>query len=39
VFRVGGKVPDDPSGPLEEEVLRAGFFDERWQAPAAAGDE
>jgi hypothetical protein len=31
VLKVGGKVPKDPSGPLEEDVVRAGFFDERWQ--------
>lgn len=48
VMKVGGKVPKDPSGPLEEEVVRAGFFDEHWQfagqptperrsAPEAAG--
>jgi dienelactone hydrolase len=31
VLKVGDKVPQDPSGPLEESVVRAGFFDERWQ--------
>jgi poly(3-hydroxybutyrate) depolymerase len=31
VMKVGGKVPKDPSGPLEESVVRAGFFDERWR--------
>ncbi|HEX5273630.1 MAG TPA: prolyl oligopeptidase family serine peptidase, partial [Gemmataceae bacterium] len=42
VMKVGGKVPREPSGPLEESVVRAGFFDERWQlaeepaAPAGA---
>src|SRR5262249_60394133 len=30
VMKVGAKSPDDPSDPLEEEVIRAGFFDERW---------
>src|SRR5262249_19495962 len=35
VLKVGGKVPEDPSGPLEEEVLRAGFCDERWLIPDA----
>ena len=33
VLKVGGKAPAEPSGPLEEEVIRAGFFDERWRAP------
>jgi hypothetical protein len=33
VLKVGGKVPAEPSGPLEEEVIRAGFFDEHWRAP------
>lgn len=33
VLKVGGKVPANPSGPLEEEVIRAGFFDERWLLP------
>lgn len=31
VLKVGGKVPEAPSEPLAEEVLRAGFFDEQWQ--------
>jgi hypothetical protein len=31
VIKVGEKVPKDPSGPLEESVIRAGLFDERWQ--------
>ena len=38
VVQVGGKVPDDPSQPLDETVLRAGFFDEAWQFPEAADD-
>ncbi|HJZ56668.1 MAG TPA: prolyl oligopeptidase family serine peptidase [Gemmataceae bacterium] len=33
VMKVGAKSPDDPSDPLEEEVIRAGFFDERWLPP------
>ena len=33
VFKVGGKVPDNPSEPLDEAVLQAGFFDEQWRAP------
>ncbi|MDB5311789.1 MAG: putative hydrolase, CocE/NonD family [Gemmataceae bacterium] len=33
VMKVGGKVPADPSGLLEVEVLRAGFFDEQWRLP------
>jgi len=41
VMKVGDKVPKEPSVPLEENVVRAGFFDERWQfpePPATAGD-
>ncbi len=41
VMKVGGKIPQDPSAPLEEVVVRAGFFDERWQfaeQPAPAGE-
>jgi hypothetical protein len=34
VLKVGGKVPEKPSELLEEEVLKAGFFDERWQFPS-----
>lgn len=30
VLRVGGKTPVSPSDPLDEEVLRTGFFNERW---------
>lgn len=30
VLKIGSRVPDHPSLPLEEEVVRAGFFDERW---------
>ena len=30
VLKVGAKAPANPSDPLDEEVLRAGFFDERW---------
>ncbi len=30
VLRVGGKTPASPSDPLDEEVLRSGFFNERW---------
>ena len=33
VLKVGAKVPATPSDPLEEEVIRAGFFDERWLLP------
>jgi dienelactone hydrolase len=39
VLQVGDKAPEDPSQPLEETVLKAGFFDEQWQAPGAAGAE
>ncbi len=35
VLKVGDKVPKDPSGPLQESTVRAGFFDERWQLPPA----
>src|SRR5262249_60505025 len=31
VFKVGGKVAQDPSSPPEESAVRAGFFDERWR--------
>jgi hypothetical protein len=30
VLKVGPKSPADPSESLDEEVVRAGFFDERW---------
>lgn len=33
VMKVGGKSPANPSDPLEEDVIRAGFFDERWRLP------
>jgi pimeloyl-ACP methyl ester carboxylesterase len=33
ILKVATKVPNKPSDPLDEEVLRAGFFDERWQMP------
>ena len=33
VLKVGAKVPANPSDALEEEVVRAGFFDERWLLP------
>jgi pimeloyl-ACP methyl ester carboxylesterase len=33
VLEVGDAVPATPSGPLEERVVRAGFFDERWRFP------
>lgn len=35
VLRIGSKVPENASGPLDEEVLRAGFFDEQWRLPSA----
>jgi hypothetical protein len=31
ILKVDDKVPQDPSSPLEESVLKAGFFDEPWQ--------
>jgi pimeloyl-ACP methyl ester carboxylesterase len=37
VLQVGEKTPANPSGPLEEQVAEAGFFDERWQFPRPAG--
>ncbi len=33
ILKVGAKAPVNPSDPLEEEVIRAGFFDERWLLP------
>lgn len=33
VLKVGAKAPANPSDLLEEEVVRAGFFDERWLLP------
>lgn len=31
VLKVGDRLPLQPSGPLEETVLEAGFFDDAWQ--------
>lgn len=31
VLKVGGKAPESPAGPLDEEVLRADYFDEQWR--------
>jgi hypothetical protein len=31
VIKVGDTMPKQPSEPLAEEAIRAGFFDERWQ--------
>jgi dienelactone hydrolase len=39
VFKVGGNAPDDPSEPLEEAVVCAGFFNERWQEPQTADED
>jgi hypothetical protein len=33
VLKVGAKAPANPSEALDEEVIRAGFFDERWLLP------
>jgi poly(3-hydroxybutyrate) depolymerase len=33
VLKVGAKAPANPSEALEEVVIRAGFFDERWLLP------
>jgi hypothetical protein len=38
VLKVGGKVPKDPSGPLTETVVRAGFSGEDWK-PTTTGDK
>jgi pimeloyl-ACP methyl ester carboxylesterase len=34
VLRVGAKAPTNPSDPLDEEVLQAGYCDEQWHIPA-----
>jgi pimeloyl-ACP methyl ester carboxylesterase len=34
VLKVGGKSPENPSEPLDEEVVQAGFCDEQWRIPA-----
>ncbi len=36
ILKVGDKAPTDPSDPLDETVLKAGFFNEEWKFPAAA---
>lgn len=33
VLKVGDKIPEKPSDPLDEEVIQAGFCDERWSIP------
>jgi hypothetical protein len=33
VLKVGGKVPEDPSLPVDETVLGAGYFDDNWRVP------
>ncbi len=33
ILKVGAKSPTNPSDALDEEVIRAGFFDERWLLP------
>jgi len=33
VLKVGANNPRNPSEPLGETVIRAGFFDEHWQFP------
>jgi poly(3-hydroxybutyrate) depolymerase len=33
ILKVGAKAPANPSDPLEEEVIRAGFFNEHWLLP------
>ena len=31
VLKVGGEIPANPTEPLKEEALRAGYFDESWE--------
>jgi hypothetical protein len=31
VMKVGQRLPGDPSGPVAEEPVRAGFFNEEWR--------
>ncbi len=38
VVKVGTQLPKSPWGPLPETVVRAGFFDERWQLTAAPAE-
>ena len=33
VLKVGAKAPTNPAEALDEEVVRAGYFDEHWRAP------
>ncbi len=33
VIKVGPKTPATPSDPLDEEVIKAGYFDETWRFP------
>src|SRR5262249_33739122 len=35
VVKVGDKQPANPSEPLNEQVLEAGYFDEQWKFPRA----
>jgi Prolyl oligopeptidase family len=37
ILKVGGKVPDNPSDPIDEDVIRSGFFDERWRVSEPEG--
>jgi hypothetical protein len=30
-LKVGGKVPREPAGALEESIPQTGFFDEQWK--------
>jgi hypothetical protein len=36
LLKVSGKSPPNPSDSLDEEVIRAGFFDEAWKFPSDA---
>lgn len=31
IFKVGDKMPEKPSDPLDETVIKTGFFDENWK--------
>ena len=31
ILKLGGRIPASPSEPLQEEVLKTGFFDEQWR--------
>jgi hypothetical protein len=37
VFKVGDSQPQNPSDPLQEEVIQAGFWNEQWRPAAKTG--